>query len=530
MASVWIARLRGKHGFQKLIAIKTILPQFASDPRFQKMFLDEAHIAAGIEHVNVAQILDLGEEHDVLYLVMEFVDGDSMSKLLRATDKKGIKIPPGIVLRLLADACAGLHAAHELRGRDGTPLGVVHRDVSPQNILVTNEGFAKVIDFGIAKARDRVAGDTGAGLLKGKVHYMPPEQAVGKIVDRRADVWAIGAIAYHLLSGKTAFDAPNQLATLHLLTSGKPPLPLPSTVHPSIAHVVRAAMSFDKEKRIPTCAALKKALEEAMSEADLVTTTDDVAAFLAEHLSDRKKQRQQAIELALKAAADRADVEKRLAPPPADTSSGLVGIDVKVQAKLEEARLAAVASVKTVAAKNIHDSSPGSPSVTDGSAPGSRSVTGAQPFETSNATLGSAAIETGAFPSMPPQSRRKKTMIAGAIVAACALVGLIAIVVAFTRKSSSDEHTAAAGGTTTTTATVGSSVTTTTTGTTTATAAVVASASATTDGAAPAASSAEIAMAPTTKPTTIKAPTVTTKPTTTTTTTVKKKKKKDDGF
>ena len=193
MASVWIARQRGKHGFEKLVAIKTILPQYASDDRFRQMFLDEARIASRIEHFNVARIIDLGEEHEVLYLVMEYVDGDSLSKLRRTCTKAGVTIPPGVLLRILADACSGLHEAHELKDESGQLLDIVHRDISPHNILVSTKGVAKVIDFGIAKARDRMAGETNAGVLKGKIQYMAPEQALGRKVDRRADFWAVGA-------------------------------------------------------------------------------------------------------------------------------------------------------------------------------------------------------------------------------------------------------------------------------------------------------------------------------------------------
>src|SRR6185295_13891899 len=160
------------------------------------------------------------------YLVMAWVDGDALSKLSRVVEKTGELIPLRIVLRILADACAGLHAAHELCDTAGVSLGVVHRDVSPQNILVNTKGIIKVIDFGVAKARDRHADETSSGILKGKIQYMAPEQAVGKPVDRRADVWAIGAILYRMLSGRAPFEAENQLATLHLLSSGVPPAPL----------------------------------------------------------------------------------------------------------------------------------------------------------------------------------------------------------------------------------------------------------------------------------------------------------------
>ena len=318
MASVWVARQRGKHGFEKLVAIKTILPIFASDVRFQAMFLDEARIASKIEHINVAQILDLGEEHDVLYLAMEYVDGDALSKLNHACQKEGAKIPPGVLLRILADTCAGLHEAHELVDSSGKLLEIVHRDVSPHNILISTKGIAKLIDFGIAKARSRVGSDTNSGVLKGKIQYMAPEQALGRAVDRRADVWAVGVILYYLLTGKPPYEAENQLATLHLLASGRPPLPLPLTVHGAISTVVRKALAYSPDNRFQTAAELREALEKAMVDAKVPTTQADVAAFTAKHLAERAEKRRQAIDLALAAAAERRRVEELLQPTSED--------------------------------------------------------------------------------------------------------------------------------------------------------------------------------------------------------------------
>ena len=309
MASVWLARLHGKHGFEKLVAVKTILPQYASDPRFQRMFLDEARIAAGIEHANVAQILDLGEQHGVLYLVMEWIDGDSLSKLQRTVRKRGRAMPMGIVLRIMADICAGLHAAHELRDpSSGENLGVVHRDVSPQNILVSVNGAAKLIDFGIAKARDRVSGDATdatAGLLKGKIQYMAPEQAMSKSVDRRADVWALGAVSYYLLAGAPPYDGANQLATLHMLTSGEPPPPLPPSYPRELDALCRQALAYDIEARMGSAAELQRALERLMIASGCHTTSSDVAAFVHEHLGERVETRRKEVELALHAGSER---------------------------------------------------------------------------------------------------------------------------------------------------------------------------------------------------------------------------------
>lgn len=330
MASVWLARFVGKHGFEKLVAIKTILPEYAADTRFQQMFLDEARIASGIEHVNVAQILDLGEQHEVLYIVMEWVDGDSLSKLHRSVDARSDRVPLGVTLRLLADTCGGLHAAHELTDKTGKLLGVVHRDVSPQNILVSNKGNAKLIDFGIAKALDRISGDTNAGLLKGKIQYMAPEQSRGGALDRRADVWAAGAILYYLLSGRPPFDGENQLATLHMLTSGQPPPPLPGDIPAPVRDLTFRALAHRAEDRTASAADLQRQLEQAMLLCGVYTTSTDVSAFVAKELGSRAEARKQAIDVALAAAAERAGqgqtgivpMPTQSSPPGATSNSG----------------------------------------------------------------------------------------------------------------------------------------------------------------------------------------------------------------
>jgi len=305
MASVWIARQRGKHGFQKLVAVKTILPKYAEEPRFQQMFLDEARIASRIEHANVTQILDVGEQHHVTYLVMEYVDGDSLSRVERAAAKSGTPIPLGVALRVIADVCGGLHAAHELRDGSGQPLGVVHRDVSPQNVLVTTQGVAKLIDFGIAKARDRLGGDTNADQVKGKVQYMAPEQAIGRPVDRRADVWAAGAVLYHLLTGRAPFEAENDIQTLFLLSSGRAPPALPASVPAAVASVVMKALTHSPEQRLASAEAMQSALEEIMAPMRGEASTAAVASYLASHVGDRAAKRKEAIALGLQAAAER---------------------------------------------------------------------------------------------------------------------------------------------------------------------------------------------------------------------------------
>ena len=320
MASVWVARLTGKHGFEKLVAIKTILPEFAADDRFRTMFLDEARIASRIHHTHVTQILDLGEQHEILYLVMEYVDGDSLSRLYRALGRKNAPLPPNILLRIVADACGGLHAAHELEGSDGKPLEIVHRDVSPQNILISTLGVSKIIDFGIAKARDRVGTDTHSGLLKGKVNYMAPEQALGGEVDRRTDVFGMGALLYHLLAGKPPFEGDNQLATLHKLTSNQAFSPLPRSVPLPVAAVVRRALARKPEERFATAAALQAAIETAMTQTGLSCSAAEVGSFVRLHMVERTTKRKEAIDLALAAASERQRMRSLLRPPMSDAS------------------------------------------------------------------------------------------------------------------------------------------------------------------------------------------------------------------
>ena len=302
MGDVWIARMRGKHGFEKLVALKTILPGRSEEPRSKRMFLDEARIASGIDHVNVARILDLGEQESVLYLVMEWVDGDSLGRLQSAVQRTGGHVAPGVALRAIADACGGLHVAHELRDREGAPLGVVHRDVSPQNILIGTDGVAKIIDFGIAKARHRVSGETTDGILRGKLAYMAPEQALGREIDRRADVYSLGAVLYALLAGRPPFKGPNDAATFAFVTSGLPPQPLPRHVPTPVAEVVFAALA-PLEQRYATAADLKRAIEGAIVACGLETEREEVAAYVERHLGERVAARRVLIDRAIDALA-----------------------------------------------------------------------------------------------------------------------------------------------------------------------------------------------------------------------------------
>jgi serine/threonine-protein kinase len=322
MAMVWAARLKGSRGFQKIVAIKTMLPKLSEDEQFEQMFLDEASLASQIRHPHVVEIFDLGEENGILYLVMELVDGVPLNQLMKAAKKKG-GIPLPIAVRLVMQACGGLHAAHELRDGDGQLVGLVHRDVSPQNILVTYEGVTKVVDFGIAKATAVGGGATVAGQIKGKVAYMAPEQVRGGHIDRRVDLFAVGIVLYALTTGKHPLRRESEAATMYNIASPDPVMQ-PSKVvtgYPiALERVVMQALAKDPNKRYQTANDLLRALDQALPASMRASTDDDVGAFVKGLFAERREDRQ----LALKRALELADrqAEGRVAHVPAAQTGG----------------------------------------------------------------------------------------------------------------------------------------------------------------------------------------------------------------
>jgi serine/threonine-protein kinase len=263
MGSVWLARLRGKHGFEKLVAIKTILPQYAKDEHFRRMFLDEARLSSRLEHANVAQILDLGEHDGALYIAFEWVEGRSLEQLCQQHESG--RLPIEAALRVVADVCAGLHAAHELTDEQGNALNVVHRDMTPNNVLVSPRGFAKIIDFGVAKARGRLAGETRSGIVKGTPQYMAPEQLRADPIDRRADVWAAGAVLYRVVSGKPPFADRFELEAF--IRKRAELAPLPDTIPSDVREIVGRALQRDRDDRYATADEMRVAIERVIQTA-----------------------------------------------------------------------------------------------------------------------------------------------------------------------------------------------------------------------------------------------------------------------
>jgi hypothetical protein len=285
MARVWAARVRGK---ADVVAVKMLLPELAENVEFRKMFLDEARIASRVRHPNVCSTFEMGEQYGTLYLAMEWLDGPSLMRVLRPgrndlADCERIPIRPRIAARIVADACAGLHAAHELVGDDGRPLSVVHRDVSPHNLLMTSAGDVKVTDFGVAKALGK-SHMTMAGQLKGKLAYMAPEQLIGGAIDRRCDVFALGCVLYEITTGQRPFQGEHdpQVMTSIMLGRYEPPASLiPSYPH-ELSIVVMRALANEPENRYASADQMRLALEDYLRKSGPQVGTAQVAALIRE--------------------------------------------------------------------------------------------------------------------------------------------------------------------------------------------------------------------------------------------------------
>jgi len=300
MATVWAARLRGSRGFQKMVALKTILPHFSTDLHYERLFLDEARLTAQVRHPNVAQILDLGEDNGMLFLAMEWIDGVSVSELLRVAEASGVQIPLWVAVRIATQAAAGLHAAHELTNAGGDLLGLVHRDVSPQNILVSFDGITKVIDFGIAKVLHDGIGDATHSLqVRGKVGYLAPEQIMGKAADRRADVFALGVVIYLLTTGVHPFEGRGPIATLYRISQElvTPPSHYRSDYPKELEAAVLKCLEKNPAQRFATCDELVWVLESSIP-SELRATDQDVAFFLRSLANELGAQRRRALALA----------------------------------------------------------------------------------------------------------------------------------------------------------------------------------------------------------------------------------------
>jgi eukaryotic-like serine/threonine-protein kinase len=275
MGEVWKARLDGARGIAQSFAVKLLRADLVGSEEHRTALVEEARVASQLRSPNIAQLVELVEENDRLALVLEWVDGTSLSKLLVEGP-----LPLGVALRIAADVCAGLHAAHELTDLRGQNLELVHRDISPQNVLLDRNGCTKVVDFGIAKSKGRLLPDTVTG-IKGKLAYMSREQAGGEVLDRRADVYSVGVVLYEILTGRLPFEASNELAALSALLTRAQPRPLSPSVPSSVAAILRRALSHERERRFSSALEMRNAIEAAMVDLSVPTDTVAVAQVIA---------------------------------------------------------------------------------------------------------------------------------------------------------------------------------------------------------------------------------------------------------
>ncbi|MBK6685443.1 MAG: protein kinase [Deltaproteobacteria bacterium] len=309
MAEIWLARQRGLAGFNRFVVIKKILNHLSEQETFVKMFLDEARTSAQLNHPNVVQIYDLGRESDSYYIAMEFIAGENLAAIAWRGMKRGRPFPPTYAARVIADGCKALYYAHHLRGSDGQALEIVHRDISPQNILVTYEGEVKVVDFGIAKAASKTE-HTKTGMLKGKFSYMSPEQCLGAPVDQRSDIFALGILLYELCTGKRLFKHESELMILEMIT--KRSVVPPSQVAPGISQrledIIMKALEKETAARFQTGQEMQIALEDYLREEAESAANADVAAYMRELFADKIEEKRK-----LKEIASRDDFESSFA-------------------------------------------------------------------------------------------------------------------------------------------------------------------------------------------------------------------------
>ena len=290
MATIHLGRLLGPVGFARTVAVKRLHPQYAKDPEFVSMFLDEARLAARVQHPNVVATIDVVATDGELFLIMDYVRGESLSKLLRAVRKRGEHVPPRIAAAIMCGFLHGLHSAHEAKDERGVPLGLVHRDVSPQNVLVGADGIPRVLDFGIAKAAGRIQ-VTRDGQIKGKLAYMPPEQLAGRELTRAVDVYASAVVMWETLTAERLFKGETEAETLSRIL--REPVPSPSSVYPGVPREfnapVQKSLSRDPTKRHATAKELALEIERCVGIASPTEVGEWVESLVGPSLNAREE-------------------------------------------------------------------------------------------------------------------------------------------------------------------------------------------------------------------------------------------------
>jgi serine/threonine protein kinase len=303
MATVWAARQHGARGFNRLVALKTVLPELC-EPEFESMFLDEARVAARIHHPNVCEIFELVEHEGMLALSMEWVDGETLNTIINS--RENVPLDARVAAHIVAQAAAGLHAAHELKDENGLPMQLVHRDVSPQNVLISRSGHVKVTDFGVAKALGDSREETAVGRVKGKLSYMSPEQAESKPIDRRSDIFALGVLLYLATVGahpfRRAHESRDDQYMRLLIGDFQRPSSLVVGYPQELEAIVLRAMSREPAERFATAEEMRLRLQEWLLRSGPLLTEQHIARAMTERVGKAIEDRAERIQRCIRAS------------------------------------------------------------------------------------------------------------------------------------------------------------------------------------------------------------------------------------
>lgn len=305
MAEIYLASHSSLGGFEKLIVIKCILPQLAKDPQFVQMMLDEARIAAILNHPNVVQVFDVGCVNDLYYIAMEYLSGESLGTILGACGRRNIELPPELVAGILMQSAEGLHHAHTLVSNDGKALNIVHRDVSPQNIIVLYNGSVKVVDFGIAKAALSHT-KTRTGVVKGKIAYMSPEQVLGEELDGRSDLFSLGIVMWECLTSRRLFKENSEFSCMQAIVHGTTPSPIDIKpgIPPELANISRKALERDRARRYQNATEFRNALAGYLKNSSKPADTMAIGAWMQQMFVKRIDEKRRLIEGAMAQPSD----------------------------------------------------------------------------------------------------------------------------------------------------------------------------------------------------------------------------------
>ncbi len=287
MAEIFLARQAGLEGFEKTIVIKRIRPHLSNQKAFVKMFLNEAKLAAQLNHPNIVQIYDLGKIADTYFIAMEYIFGRDMRRIIPKADAMGIPFPMVYALKIASSVCEGLFYAHQKMDLYGNPLNIVHRDVTPENIFVSFDGTVKILDFGIAKAANQIE-QTRAGEIKGKLSYMSPEQCMGKPLDHRSDIFSLGVVLYEWITGFKLFTGESEVAILKSITEGKiyAPSYFKADIPEAVERILMKALDKDREARYQTAWEMQYDVDQFLSQYEFTPSNIHLSNFLKQLFSD----------------------------------------------------------------------------------------------------------------------------------------------------------------------------------------------------------------------------------------------------